>query len=34
AKTETLTLLCHERDDEHCHRKILRELIERYKNDK
>lgn len=32
AKTETLTLLCHERDDEHCHRKMLKELIEKYQN--
>lgn len=34
AKTETLTLLCHEKDDEHCHRKMLKELIEKYQSTK
>lgn len=29
-KTETLTLLCHEKDDEHCHRKMLKELVEKH----
>lgn len=30
ARTETITLLCHEESEEHCHRKILKELIERH----
>ncbi len=34
AKNETITLLCHERNDEHCHRKMLKELIEKYQSAK
>lgn len=32
AKSETLTLLCHERDDKYCHRKMLKEFIEKYQS--
>jgi uncharacterized protein YeaO (DUF488 family) len=28
ARTETITLLCHEESEDHCHRKMLKELIE------
>jgi len=28
AKTETITLLCKEETDEHCHRRLLKKLIE------
>lgn len=28
SKTETITLLCKEPTDEHCHRRLLKELIE------
>ena len=28
ARTETITLLCKEPTDEHCHRRLLKELIE------
>jgi uncharacterized protein YeaO (DUF488 family) len=27
ARTETITLLCHEESEDHCHRKMLKELI-------
>jgi uncharacterized protein YeaO (DUF488 family) len=29
AKRETITLFCHEREDTHCHRKMLKELIKK-----
>jgi uncharacterized protein YeaO (DUF488 family) len=29
AKTETITLLCKEPTDEHCHRRLLKELIDK-----
>jgi uncharacterized protein YeaO (DUF488 family) len=29
AERETVTLFCHEREDTYCHRKMLKELIER-----
>ncbi len=29
AKKETITLFCHERDDTYCHRKMLKELVEK-----
>lgn len=29
AKKETITLFCHEREDTYCHRKMLKELIEK-----
>ena len=28
ARTETITLLCHEKSEDHCHCKMLKELIE------
>ena len=28
AKTETITLLCYEKDDKKCHRRLLKELME------
>lgn len=30
AKTETITLLCKEETDEHCHRRLLKRLIEEF----
>ena len=30
ARTETITLLCHEKSEDHCHRKMLKELIEQH----
>ncbi|MFQ5863468.1 MAG: DUF488 domain-containing protein [Candidatus Brocadiales bacterium] len=29
AKRETITLFCHEEEDTHCHRKMLKELIDK-----
>ena len=29
SKKKTITLLCHEKTDEECHRRLLKELIEK-----
>ncbi len=31
AKKETITLFCHEQEDTYCHRRMLKELIGRYR---